>query len=357
MGIYFGIFIFFGIFAFLEIWGAKKTAILPIFLFLSLFLYILSFIRWETGTDWITYEFFFNKITGWFGESEFEWGFARLNEFVKITFDNYSVLLFILGTILFSFQTKAIYNFSCYPLTSLWLLWCISLGNVFFVRQTVATVLMFYAIRFIQEKKLYYFCFFILLAMLFHRTSIVFIFAWWVYKAKISVSRMLLIIGLSVVFSFVVGIIIGKLGETLGGIFQQKVDVYFADSDATYGMEVSKEMLVIRAVLNKGFIFFVSLYMLKKIEFKNKEYRGFLNLYWFGMVLYFSTVSISIVLARLAAVYDLTLIILIAFILKYANNIYEKLFLFLCFTGYFVLKLYTTINLYYDFYVPYKTIF
>lgn len=353
---YFLIFTFFGIFAFFEIWGAKKSTLIPIFLIFSGFLFTLSFIRWQTGTDWITYEFFFNNITEWFGDSEYEWGFARLNELVKIIFDNYSILLFILGLIIFIFQTQAIYHFSCYPLTSLWLLWCISLGNVFFVRQTVATMLLFYSIRFIQKNKFYYFVFFIFLAMLFHRTSIVFVFAWWVYRTRISISRMFIMILLSIVFSFLIGIIIGKLGEALGGIFQQKVDVYFADSDATYGMEVSKEMLVVRAVINKGFIFFVSLFMLKRIELTNKEYRGFLNLYWFGMVLYFSTVSISIVLARLAVVYDLTLIILIAYILKYSNNIYEKIFLFLCFTAYFMLKLYSTINLYYDVYIPFKTI-
>jgi hypothetical protein len=357
MEFYLVVFTLFGIFSFLEVWGTKKNITKPFFLLFSVFLFVLSFIRWETGTDWNTYENFFNSVDSWFVESEFEWGFARLNEFVRIVFNNYTVLLFILGTLVFTFQTKAISDFSCYPITSLWLLWCISFGNIFFVRQTVAIVLLFYSIRFIQQNKLYHFVFFLFLAMLFHRTSLIFIFAWWVYRMRISITKMIFIIFLSVIFSFLVGIMIEKLGAFLGGMFQQKVDVYFADSDATYGMEVSKEMLVIRAILNKGFIFLISLYMLKRIELKNKEYRSFLNLYWFGMVLYFSTVSFSIVLARLAVVYDLTLIILVVFILKYANNVYEKLFLFLCFTIYFILKLYSTINLYYDVFVPYKSIF
>jgi hypothetical protein len=354
---YFLVFTLFGIFSFLEVWGAEKNTTTFIFFLFSFLLFILSFIRWDTGTDWNTYEFFFNRGDYWFMESEFEWGFSRLNEFVKIIFDNYTVLLFILGTIVFTFQTKAIFSYSCYPITSLWVLWCMSFGNVFFVRQTVATVLMFYSIKFIYQKKIYHFVFFVFLAMLFHRTSIIFIFAWWVYKIHISTYKMLFIIFLSVFFSFLVGIIIEKLGAVFGGLVQQKVDIYFADSDATYGMEASKEMLVTRAILNKGFIFFVALYMLKKIELKNTEYRGFLNLYWFGIVLYFSTISFSVVLGRLAVVYDLTLIILVAFILKYAHNIFEKLFLFLCFLVYFILKLYSTINLYYDVYVPYKSIF
>jgi hypothetical protein len=357
MELYLVVFALLGIFSFLEVWGAEKNITTPVFFFFSFCLFILSFIRWETGTDWNTYEIFFNSVDSWFVESEFEWGFARLNEFVRIIFDNYTVLLFILGTIVFTFQTKAISNYSCYPITSLWLLWCMSFGNIFFVRQTVATVLLFYSIKFIRQKKLYHFVFFVFLALLFHRTSVIFIFAWWIYDMRMSIYKMLFIIFLSVIFSFLVGIVIEKLGAVLGGIVQQKVDVYFADSDATYGMELSKEMLVTRAVLNKGFIFLISLYMLKRVELKNKEYRSFFNLYWFGMVLYFATVSFSIVLARLAVVYDLTLIVLVAFILKYANNIYEKLFLFLCFAVYFILKLYSTINLYYDVFVPYKSIF
>lgn len=357
MSFYFFIFFILASFSFLEIFSKKSSATLPFFFLFSLVLFILSFVRWETGTDWFTYENYFNSIDDWFIESEFELGFSLVNEFVRIYFNNYTFLLFIIGLVVFILQTKSIYDYSFYPITSLFILWCMSFSNIYFVRQTLATLILFYSIRFIQRNKFYHFIFFVFLAMLFHRTSLIFLFAWWVYKIKISHSKMIVGIFLSIIFSFLVGYIIEQLGGLLGGIFQQKVDVYFADSSDTYGIEVSKETLVLRAIINKGLLFGLSILFLKKIEAKYSNYRGYVNLYWFGILLYFSTISFSIVLARLAVTYDLTIIIIIAFVFYYFNNFYYKLLLFSFFLFYYGLKLYASINLYYDFLVPYKSIF
>lgn len=357
MSFYFVIFLILAFFSFLEIFSKKSSSTLPFFFVFSLVLFFLSFIRWETGTDWFTYENYFNSVNDWFIESEFELGFSLLNEFVKIYFDSYTFLLFLLGLVVFVLQTKSIYDYSFYPITSLFVLWSMSFSNIYFVRQTVATLLLFYSIRFIQRNKFYHFIFFVFLAMLFHRTSLVFLFAWWVYRIRISNLKMITLIFLSIIFSFIVGYIIEQLGTLLGGIFQQKVDVYFADSSDTYGIGVSKETLVLRAILNKGLLFGLSILFLNKIESKYYQYRGFVNLYWFGILIYFSTISFSIVLARLAVVYDLTIIIIIVFVFKYLKNIYYKLLLFSFLLFYYGVKLYASIYLYFDFLVPYKSIF
>ena len=354
---YFSIFLILSFFSFLEIFSKKSSAILPFFFLFSFVLFVFSFVRWETGTDWLTYENYFNSINDWFIESEFEFGFSLLNEFVKIYFDSYTFLLFLIGFVVFVLQTKSIYDYSFYPITSLFVLWCMSFSNIYFVRQTVATLLLFYSIRFIQRNKLYHFIFLVFLAMLFHRTSIVFLFAWWVYRIRISNLKMIVFIFLSIIFSFLVGYIIEQIGFLFGGVFQQKIDVYFADSSDTYGIEVSKETLILRAILNKGLLFGLFILFLNKIESNYSQYRGFFNLYWFGILLYFSTISFSIVLARLAVVYDLTIIILITFVFKYLNNIYYKLLLFSFLFFYYGVKLYATVNLYYNELVPYKSIF
>src|SRR6187402_2071600 len=125
MGFYFIIFGFLFVLSFIEVFSLKKTYSVILFILSSFFLYLLSFLRWETGTDWPTYLDFFNNSFDWFRDTEFEWGFSRINEFFKIIFNNYTLLLFFLGTVLFIFQNKAIIRFSPYPVTSLFALWSI----------------------------------------------------------------------------------------------------------------------------------------------------------------------------------------------------------------------------------------
>ena len=174
---YFAIFTLLAFFSFLEIFAFKKVDSVLFFLVLTFFLFSLSFIRWETGTDWDAYLNFFEISTEWFSESEeFEWGFSRLNEIIRSYSSNYTVMLFVMAAILFSFQSKAILAFSPYPITSILILWSTTFANIFFVRQTVSIAILFFSIRYIQEKRFWSFLLMIFFAMLFHRTSIIFIF-------------------------------------------------------------------------------------------------------------------------------------------------------------------------------------
>ncbi|MFV5698713.1 EpsG family protein [Flavobacterium sp. ZT3R17] len=358
MTFYFLIFGVLALFSFLEIFGLKKIDNIVLFSLLSFFLFSLSFLRWETGTDWDAYLDFFNGSTEWFTIGEFEWGYSRINEFVKIFFNNYTFLLFVLAVILFSFQSKAILNFSPYPITSLLILWSTTYANVFFVRQTVATAILFFSIKYIQEKKFWFFLSMIGLAMLFHRTSIVFIFAWWIYKLKLRPLTLVLYVVASFCLSVVLGKIFESLGEVAGGIVQQKIDYYLSDSENTFGGKTPVAEIIMKGFANKIFIFAIVTSMLKKITKNEPEFQGYFNLYWAGVVLYFSTVSLSIVLVRLSLVYDMVLIIIIPLVLKYTENTYGRFLLYIMFVFYLLARFYTVLTgNYIELFVPFKTIF
>jgi hypothetical protein len=359
MAFYFIIFTILAIFSALEVYGLKHEVTKKFFYLLSFCLFVLSFIRWETGTDWESYINFFNRSYEWGRDDDFEWGYARINELVKIFFDNYTVFLFVLGAILFYFQSRSILLFSPYPTTSLLFLWCVIFGNVFFVRQSVATVILFYSIRYIQARNLYKFLLLVGLATLFHLTSLIFILAWFVYHLKIRTYIMILFIAISLSLTVFLTKLMSTIGDSAGPIVQMKLAVYLDSAGETLGMETtSLTQIIIKGFANKIFTFGLMLLFLKRIESKGIEFRGYLNLYWVSILIYFSTISISIVFVRLSLVFDMASILLIPIMLNNIERLYMRFFYFFIFLCYLLLRLYLSIvGSYYNSYVPFKTIF
>jgi len=354
---YFAIFFILFIFSLCEIYGLRQTENKFFFSFLCFFLFILSFIRWKTGTDWETYNVFFDASIDWNIESEFEWGFARINEVVKILFDNYTVLLFILAIILFFFQSTALLKFSPYPVTSLLFLWSISFANIFFVRQSIATAILFFSIKYIRERKLFNFLLCLFVAMLFHRTSLIFLLAWWIYPLKIRPIIMMIGIGFSLILTVFLSELMLSLGSVFGGMAQSKIQFYIENGEDAFGVEIPMAQIIFKGFINKIFIFILSLYFLIVIEKREIEFRGYLNLYWVGILIYFSTISISVALVRLSFAYDMCSVVMVPIILKNIQRKDLRFAMFLIFIIYFLMRLYVTINgVSFDSYVPFKTI-
>lgn len=357
---YFTLFTVLGLFSILEVFFFKKNKNSWVFIFFSGLFWILSFIRWENGADWSLYYSFFNESNCWLIDSTFEWGFARINEFVKIYFDNFTVLLFILGAILFLFQTKAILYFSPYPVTSLFLLWSVSLGNIFFVRQTIATAILFYSIRFIQEKKIIPFLLLIALAMLFHRSSLVFIFAWWLYYLKLKPMLFFSILLFCPIGGyFFSNFIANHLREMDGvlGVVGNKLTYYVTHRNETFGMKAPLREIFVRSFVNK--IVILSLFVLpfKKVLENNDKLRGLINIYWGGALISLSMIFISFAFVRFSFAYDIVLIIVIPFLILNFTKLNERIYLYIFFFIYAALKLYILITrTYFDLFIPFNTI-
>lgn len=358
MIIYFIIFSILAVFSALEIYGLRKLENNYFFLLLNLALFVLSFIRWETGTDWTAYNNFFHSAIEWNLESEFEWGFARLNELVKIIFDSYTVLLFLLGIILFTFQSKAIIKFSPYPITSLLFLWSVTFSNIFFVRQSIATVILFFSIRFIQKRKMFYFLLMVAVATMFHRTSLIFLIAWWVYPLKIRPLFMIFGIGLSLALTVYLSQLMLSLGSVFGGMAQNKIEFYIEYGEDAFGVEIPMAEIIFKGFINKIAVFALAIYSLSTFEKRGEEFRGYLNLYWIGILIYFSTISISVALVRLSYAYDMTSIVMVPIMLKNIKERDLRFAMFFVFIIYLLMRLYVLINgVSYESFVPFKTIF
>lgn len=358
MIIYFIIFAVLAVFSSFEIYGLRQVENKFFFVSLSFALFVLSFIRWKTGTDWEAYNNFFDSSIEWNLESEFEWGFARINEFVRIIFNNYTVFLFLSAVILFAFQSSAILKFSPYPVTSLLFLWSVSFANIFFVRQSLATAILFFSIKYIQKRQLLKFLLMVGIAMLFHRTSLIFIVAWWIYPLRISPFKMICGIAISLTLTVFLSELMLSLGSVFGGMAQNKIQFYIEKGEDAFGVEIPMAQIIFKGFINKIFIFILAIYFISILEKKEVEFRGYLNLYWVGILIYFSTISISVALVRLSFAYDMCSVVMVPIIL---NNIQKKdlrFVVFSIFIVYFLMRLYVTINgVSFESYVPFKTIF
>jgi len=340
----------------IEIFGLKRNESLFIFLCISFVFFALSFLRWETGTDWDAYYSFFENSYD-IANTDFEWGFSMLNHIINQWFGNYTVLLFVSGGILYFFLIKGIYRLSVFPIMSLFFLWSISFGFTLFVRQTIAISILLYSLRYIIDRDFVRFLICLLLAMMFHTTSIIFILAWWLYKLNIKTGWMIFIVLLSMALTPIFKTIFESSLGMLGGMVQKKLDGYLSGgSDDMAGLEVSLTEIMIKGALSKGLLLTVLLFFRKKISAKIEYFDGLLNIYWFGIIIYFSLIGISVVLVRFSYAFDLVQIILVPMIFKFIDNKYIRFISVFIFCLYLATRLYSAVNAYYDFYVPYKTV-
>ena len=100
-----------GILSYFEILGITDKQRKLFFLITCLVLFFLSFVRWETGTDWDEYISMFERYS-WENTEMSEPLFAFLSLVSKDLFSYYTFFLLIQAIIIFYFQSKdkSLYN-------------------------------------------------------------------------------------------------------------------------------------------------------------------------------------------------------------------------------------------------------
>lgn len=321
---------------------------------LSFLLWCFSWIRWEVGTDWNSYYEIYDEcdIITWM-----EWGFLWLNRLVKYTVDNYSVLLALLGGILFYFQTKTLKELSVLPLTTLFIMWGAGFANVFFVRQALATSILLYSIILIEQRQLKGFLLCVGAATLIHAASIAFIPAYWVYRQRVSIRKFIVLLILACVGGTVVGnFVLTNLSNMLGGLYQSKVEGYTSmEAEELYNGMSSTEMYL-RAMVGKLSIVLMAIALISR-QYKEKA-RGMMNLFLFGILLLPVTYSLSPYLARICQPYFTVQVFLMAYIAASFSRLSSRVVVFSIFLMMTLFRLY--LKLFVDYggeaFLPFQTI-
>lgn len=319
--------------------------------------FLLSSLRWETGTDWDTYhEYYqyFKHVT--ISEGWLEPGYTFLSTFVKNIFDNYSVLLCIMAVIIYTLKYRVIYDYSPLPLVSLFAWLTISLADIFPTRQFIALAITFYSVRNIIEQKKITFVALVILASLFHASSMIFIFAYYVFYRKFD--RMILVI--MIVASYAISLFAESIiSNTLSVMpfIQDRINVYMEDSENTFGSVYSVKDIIFRGFVNKLIIFIPIFTLMWSSVKQDRILNGIVNLIIFGTILSVLVTTISPALARIGMYYDVNMqILLFPYFLILCRNQFDRVIVFFVMSLYFLYRFYGVILNYYDLYIPYKSI-
>lgn len=333
------------------------------FVFLSIIFFLLSSLRWETGTDWVNYLELFNSVKIPFETLEeptanTEPGFMFLNNLAKFVSEDYFVMLTLEAAILFGILSKCLPLYSPFPCLSLFVFLCMNLGGIFLVRQTLAIVILFVSLRYIYAKDLKKFIIIVLLATTIHRSSIVFLFAYPLFSLQLSLKELFKysIIVFLLGSGFILSIFKIANDFNILGMAGRLYTYLEWGTDETGGSMVSPIMFMARGIVNRIFVVILVIFPLKRERENNQFFNGIFNLYVFGILLFCLLCPISIQLVRVTACFDFMQVLIYPYLFK-KYKLSARKFLWVFLLPFFAYRFYAAISQFYGEYIPYTFIF
>lgn len=323
--------------------------------------YILSFIRWETGTDWDSYFNIFQSSKNINNNyTNIEPFFFLLNHLFYNINTSYTFFLFFEATIIFTCCFFALKN-QPYPLISLFLLFASTLGNIMFVRQSIAVALVVLSYNFIltHDKIKFYAC--IILATLFHTSAIVAFPIYIIFYSRIRWKYVIILI----VIIALIGIY--SSGQWLrfiasGNVFlEYKINSYLdaseSGSDLAY-VQLSPQKAIISHFMKRTIlILLVILFCRGTIINRDIRLNGYLRIYIYSTCLYLLVTPLSLNLSRICTSIEIVDIFLYPYILSMIQKPFNKSFALCCIFLLGISKFISNVNRYPEIYNHYMTIF
>lgn len=353
------LFFFLFIFSSLEIVGVKINHIRNFYYYVYitfiLLFFLLSSIRWETGTDWITYYDYFiyvkkNNDIGWM-----EPLFGLLNKINAHYFCYQMQIMEIaaLSIIPIGFRYQKL---SPYPLMTLFIWYCVIFAHIFPVRQTIAISLIVFGWKYIESCQFKKYLITCLIAILFHYSSIIALPLYWLWhirlSAKIISTLIISFAALAVASANTISDIIIAVG---GSFFEEKLSAYMGDADNNFGMQFTVREVLIRGIINRSIILFTALFLLNDKRKKDTRLNAIINLYAFSFLLFIIITPLSVALGRLTIFTDMSQALLIPYIFTLKMNRFTLTILLSILLIYFLYRFQGVINNYHDYYIPYKS--
>lgn len=330
-------------------------------LMITLFGIIIIFfsgLRWETGTDWENYLLAFNSIKNVeVGTSGYEYFYELLLLFSSALSESYTLVLFLIATIIFLFTSSTLKKYSPYPIFSLLLLLSYSINSSGFgYRQDIAISICFFSIYYILKKRLLYFIFFVFIASLFHQSAIIFIPAYWASQFIWNKKNIIYLILFIIVFYFVISEI-SILARLYSESAASKLSIYndMSPEEKLMGNQ-NKFVVLFRGILNRSFILiipFIAIFLKKN---NTDIFPKIFNIVFFGLILFILFSPLGYVFLRFTRYYEIFHIILIPLTLISFKQ-YHRLFLILFYLIYCIVKFIFVLYIDNNVYVPYQTIF
>jgi hypothetical protein len=349
------------IFAFLEVFNkeiTEKNKYLFAFICYA-FLVFHDGLRWETGSDWIPYNTFFEGLTISYdlNDDEFDIGYVLFNYIIRIFTDSYTVFLVIYASVFYAVFFTSIFKLSKSPFVSLLLFYMITVPYLGMNRQFLAMAIFIVGLVFLTKGKKLYFFLIVLFSLLFHKTVLFGLLALFVNKRisnKILLSMLVVVILISLT-GIVNELSLGAF-VFLGEDVEKKMDFYTLNAD-----DISLFSTAL-AFARKFMWIAVLMFFNKKIEDKPPYYYMFFNLYFIGSLIYilFNGTIFQIFVSRALLYYNLMEIFLIPYVLTLLKPNYGKLVVMFVLVAYCYINIEKGFSNYgpdTDYFEPYKGIF
>jgi hypothetical protein len=360
---YFIIFSILALFALLEMVDISPNDKKRAYIFISVGFVLIGSLRWNTGNDWMPYYNFFTSFTtdNPYFLLAMEPGFAQFVKFLRVFSNNFTFYLTVLSILTIGIKAAFFYEYSGAIFLAAILYWGTNLSDVIAVRQSMAISLCLLSTHFIIIKKPWYFVVFVYIAAQIHITSYIFLFAYFVYHVNWSVRAKYLILIMSV---FVGALSISQnllqivIDFTPSGVgldrINEKAQSYLeSGNEENYGNTLSKTQRLIAAITKRSILLPIFFYFQERLTIFQDRYKGFLNLYTFGNVIFFLVVDF-LTLQRLASYFYIFEILLFTIIFV---NVRSKSVWLIIIIAYSLFKLISLIVNMHDLLIPIIWIF
>lgn len=268
---------------------------------------------------------------------DMEVGYIYLNKLVSFIGLGYGAFTLLLAAIALSLKTMTIFRYGGYVFLAL-LMYMVP--TYFFeeqvhVRQGMANAIALFSVRYIIQRKLWKFLLCFVIAFLFHKAVVVFLFAYWIVKIRFNNTLIILAVGAAVLAS------VFGLSSVIDGLMRI-LPFGVGDTYSDYANEFSEKSLLGDIV--KVLTVIVILLFNKKVEQKDELFAYFRNIYLFGVVLFFFFGE-GIFAARLPGFFTIYIVFVVPRMVKALSDtpLYRG-FVYSMFTAY-------TVALYINFYI------
>lgn len=363
MFFYYSLFLLFFFLSFFDIEKAKTGIKTTVYFIVVGLLVLMSGLRWKTGTDWDLYYYYFTMYDSFseFNNGQFEILYSAYTFLVKSFTDSYSVFLLISASLIIGIKAVMLRKLEPFFMVCLFAYYALYLGDLFSVRQSLAISVSLISLYYIIKQKKIYFLISVIIASLIHNSAVVLVLAYPIFYLKINNKATVLIIVLSLFIgiSGVMNPLLSKfqfLIEGFGGVDSErisgKLDTYTTEASAS---KIDSKVAFLISALRRIIILPVILYFRKDLQ--SAVYNGYVNLFTFSNVIFFTLSQVSIVFVRFTSYFTVIEILIIASVIRVQKDKRKRFLLLLFFAVYMASRLFVSLNTYLDLYDPYYWIF
>lgn len=310
--------------------------------FTALLLICIAGLRYETGGDWDTYTKIFATLPSFnhligrpaeFANIGIEEGFVLLCAFVKSLGGTVQHLFFVVTCINITLITVALNKYTKYPVVGLMCYYCLLYFQLemIYIRQATAVALCFFALQYIQPKKIVPYMIFIIMACTFHRVAALMIPLYFFMNRKLSAWIYLTVIGIGAVIMWVgipwIKTIFMTVAGLLGENYANKAESYTHHAFYSVNRGISVGFILNLAILA------VVLFFKEKFE-EHPFGTIMLNMFAASLVLYYYGYELIEVSNRVRLFFLIGIIVVFPLILEILPIFFERL------TGLVIIALY-----------------